>query len=198
MTTSTQGRHILESASSSASLRRAARFPVAGSLAAMANGIGAFYQHPERCPYDSNRPGQLILTVDYSRAALTAILYLEELCIFDILRERHDINLGADALSRCRSSTKDEDCHEDLTEALSETMKMPVGRVQPDVPQKIAGLVLLGEKGTDPHLRGALQHVLGEQEVFVVSDEDHTMVNPTFAAARGIAAASWGNQNRPD
>ena len=194
-----RGREILKSASSSAGFKRAAGFPVAGQLAAMANGIGPFYQHPEKCPYDSNRPGQLILTVDYSRAALTAILYLEEMCVFDILRERHDVNLGADALSQCQPSETNDDCYKALTEALSEVVKMPVDEVEPDVPQTIAGLVLLGERGTDPHLRRALQRVLVEQNIFITSREDgYGLVDPTFAAAQGIAAASWGNQNRPD
>lgn len=199
MTISERGRQIFESASSSAGFRRVTGFPVAGSLAAMANGICPFYQHPEKCPYDDDRPGQLILTVDYSRAALTAILYLEEMCVFDILRERHDVNLGADALSQCQPRETDDGSYRALTEALSEVVKMPVERVEPDVPQTVAGLVLLGERGTEPHLRRALQHVLAEQNIFIVSGDDgYSLVDPTFAAAQGIAAASWGNQNRPD
>lgn len=199
MSISPSGRHILESASSSAGLDRAAGFPVAGSLAAMANGIGAYYQHPERCRYDDVAPSQLVLTVDYSRAALTAILYLEEMCVFDVLRMRHDVNLGAAALNRCQASTNNEDCYKDLAEALLQIVKMPVEDVESDIPTKVGSLVLLGEKGTDPRLRQVLQQVLAEQSISIAlrksKHEGSAMVDPTFAAARGIAAASWGNQN---
>ena len=82
MTISERGKETLDSASSSAGFNRVARMPVSGSLAAMANDIGPFYQRPERFSYDDDLPEQLVLTVEYSRPALTAILYLEKLCVF--------------------------------------------------------------------------------------------------------------------
>jgi hypothetical protein len=144
-------------------------------------------------------PSQLILTVDYSRAALTALLYLEDMCSFELLRERHDVNLGADAINRCQATTSDGKCHEHLAEALLQIVKMPVEHYEPNVPTKIGGLVLLGERGTDLDLRRVLQHVLAGQGIYIASGnsghKEDAVVDPTFAAARGIAAASWGNQN---
>jgi hypothetical protein len=78
---------------------------------------------------------------------------------------------------------------------------MPVEGVESDIPTKVGSLVLLGEKGTDPRLRQVLQQVLAEQSISIAlgksKHEGGAMVDPTFAAARGIAAASWGNQNDP-
>ena len=70
-------------------------------------------------------------------------------------------------------------------------MKTLVGRLEPDVPHQSTGLVLLGEQGTDPHLRRALQHVQAEQTiVFASGQDDYSVADPMFAAAQGIGAAS--------
>ena len=43
-------------------------------------------------------PAQLVLTVDYSRAALTALLVVEECGVFEMRRVPHNRKLGSDAL----------------------------------------------------------------------------------------------------
>lgn len=68
--------------------------PPAGILAALAYGLG------EDCPDDvPAHGGRVLLTVDYSRAALTALLAHEDCGIFEIGDELHDTTLGANALS---------------------------------------------------------------------------------------------------
>ncbi len=196
MPISPRGGHILESASSLLGLERAAGFPIPGALAAMTNGMGNNYQYPESCDTD---PSRLILTVDYSRAALTAVLFWEDGCVFERFRVRHGVRLGASALEECQMSTNSADCYNDLAIALRQIVKMPLEDGRSYLPSKVTGLVLLGEKGTDPHLRRILQQVLAEQRTSISSVQseggENTMVDPTFAAARGMAAASWGNQN---
>jgi hypothetical protein len=189
------GQQILRSASSLAGLDRAVGVQMAGKAAARANGIGA----SEEDHYDGGASPQLILTVDYSRAALTAILWIEEGSVFEYRRIRHDVDLGADALYRCQHSEIDEPCYEGLAEALRQVVKMPLEDVESDVPSVVGGLVLLGEKATDWRLRQILQQVLAEQGVSISVEKseymESGMIDPTFAAARGVAAASWSYQN---
>lgn len=149
----------------------------------------------QRCPSP-----QLVLTVDYTRAALTAILYVEEICVFDMLRMQHHVNLEAAALDACHTSTKNDNCYESLREVLTEIVKMPVDKpASVDVPSHISKLVLLGENATDPRLREILRLVLAGHPVANPWGDDHEqadiMVNPTYAGARGIAMESWGIQN---
>lgn len=193
------GQQILRSASSLAGLDRAVGVQIAGQAAARANGIGTYYQYSEEDHCDGGASPQVILTVDYSRAALTAILWIEDDSVFEYRRIRHDVGLGADALYRCQHSEIDEPCYERLAEALRQVVKMPLEDVEGDVPSMIGGLVLLGEKATDWRLRQILQQVLTEQGVSISMKkseyEESDMIDPTFAAARGVAAASWSNQN---
>ena len=136
--------------------------------------------------------------MDYSRAALTAVLFWEDGCVFERFRVRHDVHLGATALEECQTSTNSADCYNDLAIALRQIVKIPLEDRRTYVPSKVTGLVLLGEKGTDPQLRRILQQLLAEQRTSITvqsEGEENTMADPTFAAARGMAAASWGNQN---
>lgn len=77
--------------------------PSAGVLAARANGIGGqCINGVEIVDFpNSNQqqdPEQLILTVDYSRAAMTALLVVEECSVFEYRHVLHDIRLGIDEL----------------------------------------------------------------------------------------------------
>ena len=198
ISTPSKGRDLLEAATSAVGLERALGFPQAGSLAAMANDVGPFYQDNKRC-MEGREPHKLVLAVDYSRASLDAVLYWEEDCFFDVDSEIHDVNLGADAMERCMHSTEDERCYYRLVESLAKLTNKSINPDHPSLPSKVDALVLLGEKGTDPHLRRALKHVLANQSILpgvgAADPGEKDMVDPTFAAARGIAAASWGNQN---
>ena len=198
---SQHGQQILRAASSLAGLDEAVGIYMAGSAAARANGIGVYYEDSKEDYYDVDDPPQLILTVEYSRAALTAILWIEEVGVFEQCRIRHDLDLGADAIYRCQHSGVDESCYEGLAEALRQLVKMPLEDVGYDVPSKIGGLVLLGERATDGRLRQILQQVLAEQGVLTSVEtseyKESSMIDPTFAVARGVAASSWVTQNEP-
>jgi len=76
---------------------------------------------------------------------------------------------------------------------------MPLEDVESDVPSMVRGLVLLGEKATDWCLRQILQQVLAEQGMSISVEKseykESGIIDSTFATARGVAAASWSNQN---
>jgi hypothetical protein len=157
--------------------------------------------------------GRLVLTLDYSRAALTAALYEEENCVFDKLRGRHDIDVGTDALTICMPQSDDEErCSLSLKQALTEIVKMPVedGNERtpywpgvlgaPQLPTEVGAVVLLGEKGDDPVLRKVMREVLAEQDIDLLAlnkdvHGERRMVDPSFTAARGMATQTWVFQN---
>ena len=107
---------------------------IAGQAAARANGIGTYYQCSEGDHCDGGASPQVMLTVDYSRAALTAILWIVDDRVFEYRRTRHDVDLGADTLSRCQHSQIDESCYEGLAAALGQVVKMPLEDFESDVP----------------------------------------------------------------
>jgi hypothetical protein len=78
---------------------------------------------------------------------------------------------------------------------------MPLEDTESDLPGTIGVLVLLGEQAGDGRLREILQKVLQEQPASSVVTsldlEESKMVNPMFAAARGVAEISWVGQNEP-
>lgn len=83
--------------------RPASAQPAAGILAARAHGIGRRYTvavDRESTQDRRGSPAQLVLTVDYSRAALMAMLVVEEDGDFEYRRVLHDTNLGAKSLAR--------------------------------------------------------------------------------------------------
>ena len=195
------GEQLLKSASSIAGFKRVLGTPIAGQAAARANGIGACHYYHEKDHCDGEDAPQLLLTVDYSRATLTAMLWLEDTGVYEERRIRHNVDLGGDALYSCQHSRSEEPCYERLAEALRQLVKMPLEDTGSDVPGMVEGLVLLGVGATDGHLKVALQQVQQEQAVLMsianpIWDEIG-ICNPVFAAARGIAGASWQRQKEP-
>ena len=170
-----------------------------------------YYQHPEICSDDLDLPPHLILTVDFSRAALTATLFYEEDCIFELLRELHRVDLASDALDKCEQEQRAinpgadtiDDCLGSLTRALGKIAELPIRREHSWPAEedffltRIDGLVLLGERGTDLRLRSILKEVLANQSDGIISHAavGDEMVDPSFAAARGVAAVTWGQQD---
>jgi hypothetical protein len=198
------GQQLLSSVSSLAGFENVLGIQIAGQAAARANGIGVCHNHhpvEDHCSSQHTTP-QLVLTVDYSRAALTAMLWIEESSIFEYRRIKHDLDIGTDALSRCQQHSQgDEECYKQLAEALRQVIKMPLKETESNVPSVIGVLVLLGERATDERFNEILQQVLWEQAMVmsVKSPEwkESGMINPVFAAARGVGAASWTRQNEP-
>lgn len=170
----------------------------AGHAAARANGFGACYSYIEDNHCNGEDAAQLVLTVDYSRAALTAMLWIVESGVFEYSRIRHDLDLGADALYECQHSPSDKPCYEGLAEALRQIVKMPLEAAASNVPTMVGSLVLLGEQATDEHLKETLQQVLQEQAVQMSMTRPEwskdMMIDPLFVAASGVAEASWLRQ----
>jgi hypothetical protein len=115
---------------------------IAGQAAARAHGIGACYNYPEDDHCDGGITTQLVRTVDCSRAALTAMLWVEDAGVFEYRRIRHGVDLGADTLCRCQHSESDQPCYEQLAEALRHVVKTALEGTGSDVPDLVGSMVL--------------------------------------------------------
>ena len=176
--------------------------PPAGIMAARARGIGG------QCnavgdvdPSESNQqddPEQLMLTVDYSRAAMTALLVFEECSVFEFRRVLHDTRLGADGLSGANDLNTPRDS---LAAALRNVISLPLEDGNGAGLTQISELVLLGELAEDPLLHDALTEVLSEcSHDLSASAWKRSMgsLDPLFAASRGLALDCWDRLSTRD
>lgn len=183
----------LHSACSSLFLKRAMSTPPeAGVFAALARGIGG------QCDEDHGKydPEQFVLTIDYSRAALTAIIFKEECNIFESWRAVHNMSLGTDNLSKVYDMPGSKSSREELADTFRELTSLPSSGGGDGASLKhIRHLALVGESANDKRLHDALKEVLLEQyhELCAASnDKCHSSVsNPLFAASRGAALYRW-------
>jgi hypothetical protein len=155
--------------------------PPAGILAARAYGIGI-----KTCQDTSqDDPDQIILTIDYSRSSLTALVVHEVCSIFETRRELHDTRFGLDGLHGSEANRGD------LERALSELIDLPLAdEGLADDMNSISHVVLLGESANDPQLHNVLKKVLGKEYSRMVADASQSrshLINPVFAASRGVA-----------
>jgi hypothetical protein len=167
--------------------------PPAGILAARAHGIaGKCNTATADKASDQGQaddPAQLILTVDYTHAALTALLVVEECGVFEYRRVLHDAHIGVDGLSGGSDNSRD-----DLARALRNVTRLPLEGGNGAGLERISNLVLLGESVGDQRLHDALEEVLGEQFgrlATTVSDERTEIIDPLYAASRGVAQDCW-------
>ena len=174
--------------------------PPAGVLAARANGIGGqCINGVETVDFpNSNQqqdPEQLILTVDYSRAAMTALLVAEECSVFEYRHVLHDTRLGTEELlSREKNDPRDLSTtpRDLLARALRNvTSLLPLEDGNGAGLSRISELVLLGESAGDRLLQDALTEVLSECSYdFPAAALKRPAVgsfDPLFAASRGVA-----------
>ncbi|KAL8928487.1 MAG: hypothetical protein Q9208_001721 [Pyrenodesmia sp. 3 TL-2023] len=156
--------------------------PPAGILAACAYGLG------EYCADDVVAPaGKVILTVDYSRAALTALLADEDCGILEIEEELHDTTLGADALS-----TSPVQVRAGLVRAFRKLTSRRSHRME------ISELVLIGESAGDKQLQDVLKEVLKERFDMLLkgANERRTgVLDPLFVASRVVAYTCWAHMD---
>jgi hypothetical protein len=182
----------VHSACSSISLSMGAfDLPIAGIFAAPMYGIGK-----KPCLDDDDPQPQLILTIEYSRAALTAFIILEECTIFERRRVLHDTNLGLDQL---RGDPGSGSTREKLEASLGEFICLPMNDGgNGEKLRYINNLVLLGESAGDPQLHDVLKKIIGERYGRLMATVDNSglgVIDPLFVGARGIAYYSWVRQD---
>ena len=184
--------------------------PPAGILAARANAIGGHCTNGvETVDFPNSEqqqePEQLILTIDYSRAAMTALLVVEECSIFEYRHVLHDTRLGSNELltrekndARDRSSPTRRDL---LARALRNvTSLLPLEDGNGAGLSRISDLVLLGESAGDRLLRDALTEALSELSydfpvAAALGKPAVGSFDPLFAASRGVALDCWDRLN---
>ena len=187
--------------------------PPAGIFAARAHGIGGKCNTETPEPLESTRaeedPAQLILAVNYSRAALTGLLLVEECGVFKHRRVLHETSLGTDELDNS-SRTR---IREDLERALRDLTNLPLEDGNGAGLRQISELVLVGESAGNGRLKETLRELLREQlsphaalQSIIMDDEavnsprdrksenrvtSTEMISPVFAASRGVAQDYW-------
>ncbi|PPJ59996.1 hypothetical protein CBER1_02663 [Cercospora berteroae] len=189
-------------ATKSAAFSIGLRLPVFGhscapSIAIYANrwaGLGHGWLEEEECYKWQERS---VLAVDYSRAALTGVLYAEDCFgLLEGIRGIQDTNLGKDAAW----SKGDGARRASIVEVLRQLVRLPVVTDQGNVLNHIHGITLSGEAGYDKQLRSVLkeffQSEMGTANFSVAAMHDtsmksETMVDPLFAGAMGSAAICW-------
>jgi hypothetical protein len=167
--------------------------PPAGILAARAHGMvrkcNAVIRDKGSDQGQADDPMQLILTVDYTQAALTALLVVEECGVFEYRRVLHDTRLSVDGLSGGSGTNRG-----DLLRALQSFTRLPLEDGNGDEVERISNLVLLGESAGDQQLHDVLKDVLGERYsrlAITVSGEHTKNIDPLYAALRGVAEDCW-------
>lgn len=179
--------------------------PPAGILAVRANGIGRQCNAVEAVDFSKSSqqqdPGQLVLTVDYSRAAMTALLVFEECSVFEFRHVLHDTRLGTDELTR-ENDARDLSTPRDLlARAIRTVTSLPLEHGNGAGLTRISELVLLGESSGDRLLHDALTEVLSERSFDFPAAALQKPVgsfDPLFAASRGLALDCWDRLSSHD
>ena len=182
--------------------------PPAGIIVVAAFGLGGTCDRdivkdtPTSEPYEDGRndPDQLILTVDYSRAAMTAMLVFEGCGVFEQLRVKHETGLGSEALSMNTGDGKIR-----LVQALKDIATLPLEMGNGAGIGYLNELVVMGEAADDPVLHEALVEVLLEGDLVELDGPafktlgkgggQHSYrkvaVDPVFAASLAAAMDCW-------
>jgi hypothetical protein len=174
---------ILSKASTSISLRLPyLRLEPAGIWAARAYGrVGD-------CNVWGDGPEKLILTIEYSRAALTALLVAEQCGVFEYRRVVHDTRLGLDGVQDGSEAS-----WSDLERAVREIAELPLKYGNGAGLKHISNVVLLGESAGDSRMQNAVRNVLAERYNSLATRGG--AIQPLFAAARCVAWYTWTRLN---
>ena len=191
---------LLKSVFSIADFKCILKTLIAEQTAARANEIDAYHYYSEKDHCNGEDVSQLILTVNYSWAVLTAMLWLENADIFEECWIWHNVNLSRDALYRCQHLQSKKPCYEQLTEMLYQIVKMPLEDIESDISDMIEDLILLSERATNEHLKEILQQMLQKQTVLIsIANSEWEKIeicNSVFAALRDIAETFWQRQKK--
>jgi hypothetical protein len=136
-------------------------------------------------------PEKLILTVEYSRAAVTALLLDEDCGVYEWRRAVHSTRLGLDGISDGSEAT-----WSDLERLFRQITELPLKSGNGAGLKHIGNIVLFGESAGDSRLQNALRNVLGER--YNSFTRTGGAAQPAFASARCLAYYSWIRlQERP-
>ena len=187
-----EGRVLLDTALAAANLRSAIPtsgfYTFAAKAAARANGIG-------KCPEYVGEDGreemksQLVLSVDYSRAALTMMLAVKEEGCLEYFRQEHHSDLGS-------AQSADEEHWTAIEGLLNDMRAAPADAIRsyPDVPRKVSQLVLPGDRIVDDRMLHVLKKVIG-LDVMVETQYELKVgsrkgIDPVYSAVMSAAAVS--------
>ena len=197
-------RDAIRAAATSVSLKAPlAGGPSAGYFAAMAHGIehlcdlDRYTEEGDEATQEFYYPpAQLVLTVDYNQAALTAILFIEDCGYYEEQQVLHDVSLGARELSHYCSVVGEHECRSGLRSALHQLIWETKLNSDEPTPLQTGELVFHGEATADHRLNDVLKEVLLEQRdrqpVFTAKSYgslDH--LDPLFAASQYLAHDCW-------
>ncbi len=185
-------KYFLASAFDAEGLQRSfPSFSTVGAAASSANGIGQC--DPPSCEFGKTKP-KIYLTVDYSRSSLTLISWVEDDTIIDYFDCLHDVNLGADALANRLASEEDYWASvRRLVERAASLSDLLSGYYKNIVPKVVSQVVFLGDRVMNRQLLDILRDVLGLSLISEANPGDGGragLVDPVFAAARGVAAGA--------
>lgn len=159
-----------------------------GTYAARAYGTG------RTCDSDSWEPGyyppdQLVLSVDYTNAALTVLLLDEYCSIYEDVREIQSTTLGA------HSSDLDlREVRAEVAAVFRNITTLPLEEGNGEGVEFLSHVVFSGELGDDSRLHQVLRDVLREKydsPVAMSTNEADRSLQPLFASSRGTAETCW-------
>ena len=142
----------------------------------------------------SNEPGApldpvyLVLSVDYTGAALTAHILTEDCNVFGEPRTVQSTTLGADSNDLSRPEGRAE-----LAATLRNITTLPLKDWEGEDGKYLEYVLFTGEFGNDARLHDVVRDVLREkfEGRVAVKDSVHRNIDPLFAASRGAAEANW-------
>lgn len=142
-------------------------------------------------PLIEDDPPQVVLTVEYTQASLTAVLWEDDCQLFTDMRQLYSEDIGAARLRDCRDSTvqTNDQCNRELHSALQEVTKLPATCADSSY-DRIDWVMIFGEASDDTNLNQVLRDILKEgQNIRVFTRRDSSP--QTFAASSGVAKFSW-------
>ncbi|GAB7363003.1 hypothetical protein MBLNU230_g3297t1 [Neophaeotheca triangularis] len=137
-------------------------------------------------------PERLIMTVEYTRESMTAILWREECGVVDIIGRASSGDIGHNALSRCTETADDpNDCYKRFKAALSSVSEPH--RTDND---SLDSVIVFGEMADEDNMTTTLRQVL-EKQFTNGGSVDFMGVrklspDPAFAGSRAMALTELG------
>lgn len=156
---------------------------------------------------------QHFLSVEYTRASMTAFLWEESCGDISALSRVSSARLGHDAMQACRSTSQNATgCHNELKAAFRQLCKDTSELTACDEDMNTEGqwvldaVLVFGEQARDESLINVLREALGEWFYYYVDDEpdglsriEDLSPDPAFAGSRAMAIAEWrGKEYRRD